>query len=313
MTNYNHGRSARLSQPLSIFQRISLGLFIAIAIGLAGAACFEAYTAHQDTEWLRSVFLGEIREKTEKKLARLPANPNTPALDDADRLAAQLEVMALATARLSGFDTTLHGERSGPYRILKAPPADAARIGGQCGNLTRLFTTTARLAGLEARRAHLFEIKGLDRPRPESYVHAIVEVKLEDEDRWVIVDPLYGVVYRNAAGALATSADLAAEPHLVKVNVENRPIPDDYMHFPPAEYNFDLYHFKELRRIRWTILPGGERIRSLVASVIGEDGANLIAYPHSFERPHIFLAAFYGLSSLCMAALSAFLYRRFSR
>lgn len=321
MANSNHERSALASRPVSAVQRISLGLTLAIAIGLGVAACFEAYTAHQDTEWLRTVFLGEILEKTEKKLSRIPADPNAPlsgsgqagraASGQAGRIAAQLETMALATARLSGVETTQQGKLSGPYRLLKAPPADAARIGGQCGNLTRLFTTTARISGLKARRAHLYQVKGLDRPIPEAYVHAIVEVEIGD--RWIIVDPLYGVVYRNENGELADSADLAAQPGLVRANIENRPIPDDYLLFPPADYNFDLYQFQELRRVRWTILPGGERIRSLVASVIGEEGANLIAYPHSFERPHVFLAAVYGMGGLAFAGLGAFLYRRSRR
>lgn len=290
---------------MSAPKKIGLGLSIALAIGFAGAACFEALTARRDTQYIRDVFIAETFAGADKQLVTVAASGQS------NRLEARLQALALATARLSGFDTTLHSGRGGPYKILKAPPADAARIGGQCGNLTRLFTTAARLAGMEARRAHLFEIKGIDRPRPEAYTHAIVEVKVED--RWIIVDPLYGVVYRNAAGQLAESSDLAANPELVRTQVTNRPRPTDYMHFPPAPYDFDLYHFAELRRIRWTILPAGEAIRSLIAKVVGEEATNEIAYPSSFERPHQFLAVAYGLASLALSGFAALLWRRSSR
>ncbi len=291
----------RISNP----KKVCLGLSIALAIGFAGAGCFEALTAKRDSDFIRDVFIADTFAEADKQIALVEA-PR-----ESDLLETRLEALALATARLSGFETTLHAGRGGPYKILKAPPADAAQIGGQCGNLTRLFTTAARLAGMEARRAHLYEIKGIDRPRPEAYVHAIVEVKVED--RWIIVDPIYGVVYRDATGRLAESSDLAADPELVRNQVTNRPRPTDYMHFPPAPYDFDLYHFAELRRIRWTILPGGEAIRGFIAKVVGEEAANEIAYPPSFERPHQFLAVIYGLSSLGLGGFAELLWRRFSR
>ncbi|MFK7897276.1 MAG: transglutaminase domain-containing protein [Myxococcota bacterium] len=293
------------SPDQTTMQKLSFAALLALAVAFAIGAGFEAVQAQRDTQYIRDVFIADVMDKTEARLAESGSAPT-----ESERLESQLETMALATARLSGFDTTLHSGRGGPYRILKAPPADAARIGGQCGNLTRLFTTAARIAGLEARRAHLFEVKGLERPLPEAYTHAIVEVKVDG--RWVIVDPLYGVVYRNASGQLAESVDLAARPELVRSQVSSRPRPTDYMHFPPADYNFELYHFAELRRIRWTILPGGEAIRSGLARFLGEEGVNEIAYPHSFERPHVFLAAAYGLSALGLAGL-AFLLRRFWR
>jgi Transglutaminase-like superfamily len=68
-----------------------------------------------------------------------------------------------------------------------------------CGSVTYAFLDLSRSAGLEARPLLLLS--------PEyTTKHAVAEVRIDN--RWVIIDPSYGVLMRSARGNLLTREDL---------------------------------------------------------------------------------------------------------
>jgi hypothetical protein len=216
-------------------------------------------------------------------------------------VAARLDALAEWTVTKHHLETTDYAELGGAYEILKAPPAVIAAEGGHCGNLSRLFVTMARLDGLRARRVHLYDVTAGDEP----YTHAVVEVWVDGG--WVVVDPLYGVVFRDDDGELATAEQLAADHDLVRRQIRTTAEDITFEHWPPGPYDFERYRYDETRRIRWEILPAGEWLRDTVADAIGEAAADEMAYPDLFERPHYFLAVLYGVIACLMLGAGLFL------
>jgi hypothetical protein len=218
----------------------------------------------------------------------------------------RLEALAASIERLHAPESTEQLDLGGPWKILKAGPADVADVGGHCGNLSRLFITRARMEGFEARRIHLYNPDGLRRTRfPEAYVHATVEVEVDG--RWGVVDPLYGTVFVND-GRIATVEDLAADHSLVVDQIHRRRPAVDYRWFGPAAYDDELYRYREVRRIRWNKFPGGETVRRALETVLGAERAAAIPYPKVFERPHYamaLLALVAGGGALVCARFSA--------
>jgi hypothetical protein len=152
--------------------------------------------------------------------------------------------------------------RSGPPRAVATDPSalpardpentlNYRQLLSVCGTATNAFLNLSRSAGLSTRRLLL-----LTPERTTKHVAAEVLV----DGRWIVVDPTYRVIFRDASGRLLTRRDLQD----AKVFAEAiRSVPG-YL----SEYNFD--HFAHvrlarlpfqglyLRRILDTVYPGWE-------------------------------------------------------
>ena len=115
-----------------------------------------------------------------------------------------------------------------------------------CGTATNAFLNLARSSDLKVRRLLLLT--------PERNTkHVVAEVRIEN--RWVIVDPTYRVILRDAQGRLLTRKDLQ-NPAVFEQAVGVIP---NY----PREYNFDQFAHVRLAR-----LPlDGLHLRSILEAV----------------------------------------------
>lgn len=68
-----------------------------------------------------------------------------------------------------------------------------------CGTATNALVNLARRSGLRARRLLLFDARG-------NTSHVVAEVRIRG--RWIVVDPLYHFIARDASGRLLTREDL---------------------------------------------------------------------------------------------------------
>jgi len=150
--------------------------------------------------------------------------------------------------------------KSGPSRYV-APDASALsardpettlnykQLLSVCGTATNAFLNLARSGGLSVRRLLLLT--------PERNTkHVVAEVLING--RWIIVDPSYRVIFRNAQGQLLTREDLRM-PAVFAEAISTVP---GY----PSEYNYDRYahvrlarlplHGLRLRRVLDGALPG---------------------------------------------------------
>lgn len=91
-----------------------------------------------------------------------------------------------------------------------------------CGTATNAFVNLANTSELPARRLLLMD-------RNWNVVHVVAEVELDN--RWVVVDPSFRIIFRDANGRALTRDDLL-DPSFFKQATENIP---DYL----PEYNFE--------------------------------------------------------------------------
>ena len=115
-----------------------------------------------------------------------------------------------ASARVDKVEAILAWMRTGPPRLELTQPATVSPRDPQetlnyrqllqvCGSATNAFLNLSRSAGLEARRLLLLT--------PErTTMHVVAEVNLDN--RWVVVDPTYRVLLRDAKGNLLTRREL---------------------------------------------------------------------------------------------------------
>ncbi|MAG31681.1 MAG: hypothetical protein CL908_12405 [Deltaproteobacteria bacterium] len=241
-----------------------------------------------------SVYFGlaylEVNRRLEEILAIIDPG-------EGDERAELNAILRYAESR-GGSETTQKLHPLNPLlKFLKADPEQVDRLGGHCGNLSRLTISLLHIRGIEAHKIHLFNLDGYDRTPPEPYVHAVVEARLETG--WAVADPLYGIVYRSGS-ELASFADLRSDPSLVEAQT-------------PSTYPADLYTYQEIRGIRWTVLPWGERLHGVLVSWLGPEAINGFRYPYILERPNLLQAALSVVLSVLMFCLHRLLTGRVRR
>jgi hypothetical protein len=101
-----------------------------------------------------------------------------------------------------------------------------------CGTATNAFLNLAQSSGLSARRLLLLT--------PERTVkHVVAEVLIED--RWIVVDPAYRVILRDAEGHMLTQRDLQKPAVLAEAT---RALPNY-----PKEYTYETFTHVRLARL----------------------------------------------------------------
>jgi len=189
-------------------------------------------------------------------------------------------VPAVATPEQK-VESILDWLRAGPARSqLPAPEGFAQRnpettLNHQellrvCGTATNAFVNLARSSGLSARRLLLLSPDG-------GAKHVVAEVKMEE--RWVIVDPAYRAILRDAQGRMLTRQDLR-DPETFRE--ATRVIPG----YPP-EYSYENFahirlarlplHGFGLRRFLNAVYPGWDEAVDLTLLVERESMALLAA------------------------------------
>ena len=114
--------------------------------------------------------------------------------------------------------------RRGPLRASALETLDP-RIGGQCGEFSRLAINVLSAMGYPARRVYLFPspaAAGAFNPRVQRSYHVMGEVWIDG--RWVAVDPLRGITFRHPDGRFVTLAELATTPAPIDLAYKSRPV-----------------------------------------------------------------------------------------
>jgi hypothetical protein len=148
--------------------------------------------------------------------------------------------------------------RAEPSRAMSANPEALAKRDPEttltysqllnvCGTATNAFLNLARSSDLRARRLLLLTADNTSK-------HVVAEVLIGD--RWIIVDPTYRVILRDAAGHYLTRKDLQ-DPAVFEQAVSVIP---NY----PREYNYD--HFAHVRLARLPYIGFG--LRKLLGAVV---------------------------------------------
>ncbi len=212
------------------------------------------------------------------------------------------------TRALTQFIATLpQGETTGRvgyinplYRFLRARPLEVVRYGGFCGNKSRLLLTFLRMDGIPSRLTYLFNEKGLDDPKIgyKTYVTAFVEVEIDG--RWIVADPLLGVVFENAAGLPATTDELAEAPSLITQQA-------------PPWYTPGMFDYRDVRHFHWAKFPGGERLRVMLQGLGFGEGIDTLSYPFWAHRPNLVLALGFAMTTFLLLACGLLLRQRSPR
>ena len=141
-----------------------------------------------------------------------------------------------------------------PENLSRRDPQDTLnyqQLLGVCGSATNAFLNLSRSAGLEARRLLLLT--------PERTAkHVVAEVHLDGH--WVVVDPAYRLLMKDARGNLLSRKDLQ--------NLETlREATSSLPHYPP-EYTYERFahvrlaalpfHGTEVRKLLDRFFPGWE-------------------------------------------------------
>ncbi len=152
-------------------------------------------------------------------------------------------VVPEAAAPEQKVEAILAWMKSGPARYVAADPAGLStrdpentlnyqQLLNICGTATNAFLNLARSGGLNVRRLLLLT--------PERNTkHVVAEVLIGG--RWVIVDPTYRVLLRNAQGQLLTRNELRNAAAFAEATSA---VPSY-----PSEYNFDHYAHVRLARL----------------------------------------------------------------
>ena len=183
------------------------------------------------------------------------------------------------------------------YGVLRARPIDVLQHGGFCGNKSRLLVALLGLRGIPARLSYIYNPAALATGKADQpYVTAFVEVRVDD--RWIVADPLLGLVFHDGTGRPVTSADLAARPDLVRSQA-------------PAWYTPEVFDYREIRGIRWAKFPAGERLQNSLVAVLSPALVNAVRYPLWVQRPNLVVAVLAGAVGAAALILAAWIHRRY--
>lgn len=192
-------------------------------------------------------------------------------------------------------DAILQWMRKGPPRSVDVNPSGLAardpettlnyqQLLAVCGTATNAFLNLARSADLEVRRLLLLS-------PDRNTKHVVAEVLLDG--RWIIVDPTYRIVMRNAKGEMLTRKELQNPQNFAEAIAR---IPG----YPPA------YSYEKFAHVRVAHLPlDGLRLRNIMDRVIpGWD--EKVDWSLLLERE-----SFFALAAATFAILFLLLLRQF--
>jgi hypothetical protein len=234
---------------------------IALLVVLAGHAAWYARDAAREAQTIR----GQL-------LTRIPANV-TPR----ERIVETMH-LAFQLPPHRGVDVD-YGLKHPLMKLLRPSALKVYEHGGHCAKRTRLLTILLEEQGIPAHKLFLYNERGLEllNDPPRAWVHVAVEAQLDD--RWVLVDPLFDVVFEKPDGDLATAENLRENPDILRAGRAR------------ADERYDiwedsLYTYQDVRRFPWFMIPVvGELKHDVLAKLLGHDRADWIVTPLWMEEP----------------------------
>ncbi len=152
-----------------------------------------------------------------------------------------------------------------------------------CGSASNLFCAAAAAAGLKTRLAFLHQDADVTGRSPS---HVVVECLLDG--RWVVVDPLFGLLVRLPDGEPVTVEDLDRKPWLLASAA-------------PDDYPLDVYNYHYVTRVNWHSVPLVLPLAYRALHALVGDAVNEIALPGIRRRPRLQLMLLSLLAALLLA------------
>jgi hypothetical protein len=174
------------------------------------------------------------------------------------------------------------------YRFNPTHPsaADVLRWGsdyrGGCGSHVRVVVALLRAAGIQSRPLIILG------PSSQN-IHTVVEARIDD--RWVVADALYDIVFRRADGQLASAKDLVQDRAVFHSQVDTVP-----------GYDAKHYDYDQVTIFNWNKIPVVlPAIRRALVALMGEAKVRDITRPTIWMWP----ATLFAVVSFCGAAVFA--------
>ncbi len=139
----------------------------------------------------------------------------------------------------------------------------------RCGSASNLFLAVAGQAGLDCRIACLHHTENVAGEPPS---HVVVECRVDG--RWVVADPVYGVLYRLADGQLAQVESLESNPQLVAAQT-------------PDDYSLEYYNFRYVTRMNWKAVPVVLPLTYRVLKAVKGESVSEVRLPAMRRRPRL--------------------------
>ena len=178
------------------------------------------------------------------------------------------------------------------YRWNPAHPGagDVLRWGsdyrGACDSHSRVVLAMLRASGVPSRPLE-------HQDRAGRSIHTVVEARIAG--RWVVADPLYGIVFRRRDGSLATASDLRQDRALFLSQVEH-----------VRGYDVQRYDFDPAGHINWdkipVVLPA---VHAALVAGLGKARVDDIARPDLWMWPQALYAVLCALLAAGFGLLAA--------
>lgn len=191
--------------------------------------------------------------------------------------------------RLAVFNNT--EQLSFKNRLFNSVDADLMYGHGACGGFSKVLSRSLQLSGYEVRIGQM-KVNGLFGG------HIIVEVFLEQQQRWAVIDPLFLVTFPSKKdGGWADFAE-------IKQNWQQ------YRTLVPADYK-SAYNYEDIRYANWEKIPvAGKLIYRSLELLMGKEKAHSISI-----RPYLLNMYAVWLKGAVFLYLifCVFSYRRFTK
>jgi hypothetical protein len=177
---------------------------------------------------------------------------------------------------------------SGPVRLyyrlnpMHPGPGDVLRWGadyrGACGSTARVVHAMLEAQHIRTRVLLLTDAR-------ERSLHTVLESHVDG--RWVVLDPLYGIVFHRRDGALATRADLLADPAFFHAQV-------DTVQGYDARYTYERATLFNWHKVP-VVLP---LLRAMLTRVMGSERVAAIERPDLWMWPQAAAALVCAVAAL---------------
>jgi hypothetical protein len=145
--------------------------------------------------------------------------------------------------------------------------------GGDCADRSRLLIELLKREGVSASKVALYDRQGVPQ-------HAVVEAVIEDEDRAMAVDALFGMYFPNPAGGFHSIADINRDESILVARIEALgPSEADIRSYP-----VDRYTYASPRSINWDKSPMMRGLYRGLRAVMG-DAVDDLERPAIVEDP----------------------------
>ncbi len=164
-----------------------------------------------------------------------------------------------------------------------------------CGSATNLFLAVSAQVGLECRAVCLHHTANMTGEPPS---HVVVECRIDG--RWVVADPVFGVLYELPNGQLVQVEELKADPGLVEAQT-------------PDDYSMEYYSFQHVTRMNWNAVPVVLPLAYRLVEAVKGESVDEVRLPAIRRRPRLQLMLLFFVSGVVLQVAPPLVARRRAR